>query len=254
MADLNRLEVRDISKGFGGVQAISQLSFSARDGVIKAIIGPNGAGKTTLINLLTGFLQVDSGSISFNDLPINGLRAHEIVSLGISRTFQTVDVFEGMTVLENVMLGSYLLSSSSTVSHALLLPRARKEDRDCREKAMELLRFVGLQEIANMDANSTSYGDQKKIVLARALASNPKLLFLDEPVAGLNEKETEKIENILKEIKHQGVGIILVEHDMRLVMTIADEILVIDYGQKLCDGTPEEVKNDARVIKAYLGT
>jgi branched-chain amino acid transport system ATP-binding protein len=254
MAEVNRLEVSDISKWFGGVHAVSDVSFSARDGVIKAIIGPNGAGKTTLINLLTGFLQVDSGSIHFNDRPINGLRPHKIVSLGISRTFQTVDVFEGMTVLENVMLGSYSLSSTSAFSHAFLFPGARKEEKNFRARAMEFLHFVGLDEIANMEANSTSYGDQKKIVLARALTSNPKLLFLDEPVAGLNETETEKIADILREIKKQGVGIILVEHDMRLVMGIADEILVVNFGTKLCEGAPEEVRNNAEVIKAYLGT
>jgi branched-chain amino acid transport system ATP-binding protein len=253
MAEADCLQVSNISKSFGGVQAIRRLSFAAKDSMIKAIIGPNGAGKTTLINLLTGFLQVDSGSISFNGVPLNGRRTHEIVSLGISRTFQTVDVFEGMSVIENVMIGSYALSRSGLFSHGLLLPGSRREENNFRAMAMDLLRFVGLDEMADMNADSTSYGDQKKIILARALASNPRLLFLDEPVAGLNETETSKIADVLKEIKSRGVGIILIEHDMRLVMGIADEILVINYGEKLSQGTPEEIKSNDEVIKAYLG-
>ena len=247
------LSVVDLKKAFGGLQAVHNLTFSIRENIIEAIIGPNGAGKTTLINLITGFLHPDEGAILFKGLPLTGLKTHQIVSMGISRTFQMVDIFGKMTVLENIMVGCHSRYSSNLFASGLLLPKSMKEERQFKQRAMELIHLVGLEGSAHAEANSLAYGDQKLVTLAKALASSPALLLLDEPSAGLNETETERFGNMLKTIKTKGIGLIIVEHDMNLVMDTADEILVLNYGRKLAQGAPEDIQKNKEVIDAYLG-
>jgi branched-chain amino acid transport system ATP-binding protein len=247
------LQTAELRKTFGGLMALVNLTFTVEEGQIKAIIGPNGAGKTTLFNVITGMLPSTEGRVTFKGKGINGSKAHEIAAMGISRTFQTVEIFKNMSVMENVMVGRHSRTRSGILRAGLRLWGVRSEEREILKEATEWLEFVGLNMKANDNAGSLPLGDQKLLEMARALATEPDLLLLDEPASGLNEVETEKVAQLIYQIRDRGTTVLLVEHDMDLVMKISEEILVLNYGEKIAEGSPEEVKNDQRVIDAYLG-
>jgi len=233
--------------------AVVDLNFKVMPGQIKAIIGPNGAGKTTLFNIITGILPPTGGTIRFKGREISGEKPHRIAQKGISRTFQTVELFGNMTVLENVMVGRHVRTKKGLIQSGLRLPGVKREERLVLEMAQEKLEVVGLMRRANESASGIPLGEQKLLEIARALATDPQLLLLDEPAAGLNETEKLRIGEIIRKIRGSGITVLLVEHHMDLVMNISDEIVVLNYGEKVAEGTPEEVKGDEKVIDAYLG-
>ena len=247
------LEIRNVKKSFGGIRAVDGVSFEVNPGRIKAIIGPNGAGKTTLFNLISGLYPLDSGEIRFKGRRISGLKPHRIASMGIVRTFQNVRLFPEMTVLENVMVGAHRLGKSGFLASIFKLPGTVREERRIREIAMEMLEFVGLADQADLPAGELPLGRQRLVELARALAARPELLLLDEPAAGLNIKETEELGELIVRIRERGVTIALIDHDMSLVMDISDEVVALNEGRKIAEGTPEEIRSNPLVIKAYLG-
>jgi len=247
------LEANNLRKEFDGLVAVDDVSFTVDSDEIVAIIGPNGAGKTTIFNLLSGVLKATSGMVRYNGQIISGLKPYQITPLGIVRTFQNVGLFQNMTALENVMTGHHTRARPRMLTAAMRLPGFFQKEQATMEYALRLLDFVGLEEKANLMAGQLPYGQQRLLEIARALATEPKLLLLDEPAAGLNLKETAELSRLIRRIRRQRVTIILVEHDMRLVMEIADRIIVLDRGQKIAEGTPEEVRNNQRVIVAYLG-
>jgi branched-chain amino acid transport system ATP-binding protein len=247
------LELDDVWMRFGGVTALKSIHYRVPFGIIQAVIGPNGAGKTTLFHCISGLLQPSSGTVTFNGESILGLRPHQIALRGISRTFQHVALFQRMTVLENVMVGRHPRTRSGFFSTGFRLPGMRREERRIAEAASQFLDFVGLADSARLPAGSLPLGRQKILEIGRALATEPKLLLLDEPAGGLNMRETEELGDLIQKICREGVTVMLVEHDMNLIMDISDRVLVLRYGEFLASGTPSEIKDHPDVIEAYLG-
>ncbi len=247
------LELTDLRMQFGGVTALDGVSYEVPSGIIQSVIGPNGAGKTTLLNCISGILQPSGGGIRFAGRRVNGLAPHHIAEQGLSRTFQHVALFAAMSVLENVMVGRHPQSRCGFWATGLRLPFMRREERELIEKARYYLDFVGLGDVAHLPAGSLPLGNQKILEIARALATEPRLLLLDEPAGGLNMTETEQLGELIERIRSAGVTVVLVEHDMNLVMEISHRILVLNYGKPLASGSPQEIKSNSDVIHAYLG-
>jgi branched-chain amino acid transport system ATP-binding protein len=247
------LTVRGLSKRFGGIHAVDDVSFDVQQGAIMALIGPNGAGKTTLFHLVSGFLRPDRGSVVFDGSDVLGLMPHQIAARGMARTFQQIRLFPKMSVLENVLVGRHLHSRGGFLACMLNLPFTQREERGVREAAREILGFLGLSTQAEAEAVRLSYGQQRMVELGRALACEPKILLLDEPAAGLNIRETAEMGKLISRIRDRGVTVFLVEHDMSLVMDISDEIVVLSYGQKIAENIPSAIQQDPDVIRIYLG-
>lgn len=247
------LELRSVHKRFGGLHAVNDVSFHVDPGKIKAVIGPNGAGKTTLFNLIAGNLEPSSGSILFQGREIQGKKPHQIAALGMSRTFQNINLFHGMTALESVMVGRHIQSKSGFLASMLRLPGTAKEERQVRDKSMELLELLEIAEFADTEATSLAFGQQRAVEMARALATEPKLLLLDEPAAGLNIYETAEVARLISKIRDMGITVLLVEHDMSLVMEISEEIVVLCFGEKIAEDVPTGIQQNKEVIKIYLG-
>ncbi|MDN3518105.1 ABC transporter ATP-binding protein [Aquisalimonas lutea] len=250
---MSMLRIESLTKQFGGLRAIEDLSFDVREGEVHSVIGPNGAGKTTLFNLITGVYQPTSGRVLLDGQDLSGKAVHQRSALGMSRTFQNLQLCLNMTARENVMLGGHLGLPGSLFSSLLRLPHLTRADRRCRARAAELMDYVGLGDYVDRDTTAMPYGALKRLEIARALAANPKLLLLDEPAAGLNANETAAIEHLIRGLCQEGVTVILVEHDMKLVMNISAHIVALNYGQKLAEGTAQEIRNHPEVIAAYLG-
>lgn len=247
------LEVNKLSKRFGGLRAVNDVSFQVEPGQIKAVIGPNGAGKTTLFNMISGTFPASSGSVSFQGRRLKGKKPFQVASLGMARTFQNIKMFNGMTALENVMVGRHIQSSAGFFASMFRMPWTWKEERDIREKSLELLALLEIEEHAHTDASSLAFGQQRAVELARALALEPSLLLLDEPAAGLNIYETAEVGRLITKIRDLGITVLLVEHDMSLVMDISDEIVVLCFGEKIAEDIPKKIQQDPEVIKIYLG-
>ncbi len=250
---MSLLAVSELHKRFGGLHAVNDVSFDVEAGSIKAVIGPNGAGKTTLFNLITGSLKASSGQVQFKGRDIQGRKPHQIAACGIARTFQNIKLFHDMTALENVMVGRHLRSRAGFMAAMFNLPRTRREERAIRDKAMELLALLEIDDFADVDATSLAFGQQRAVEFARALALEPELLLLDEPAAGLNIHETADIGRLITRIRGLGITVLLVEHDMSLVMDISDEIVVLSFGEKIAEGVPAAIQNNSEVIRVYLG-
>ncbi|WP_299441101.1 ABC transporter ATP-binding protein [uncultured Rhodospira sp.] len=250
---MSLLRVENLSIQFGGVQAIQELDFEISEGTIHSIIGPNGAGKTTLFNLITGLYRPSAGAIYLDDAQIAGKRPHDLARMGLSRTFQNLRIMMNMTAIENVMVGRHLHLNRNLLACMLRLPMITRADKAARKRCIELMDLVGLGGAIDADASALPYGALKRLEIARALASEPRLLLLDEPAAGLNARETKEIDDVIATVARAGVTVVLVEHDMKLVMGISDHILVLDHGRKLAEGTPDAVRNNPAVVAAYLG-
>ena len=247
------LSLKNITKNFGGVKAISDTSFSINEGEIYAIIGPNGAGKTTLFNIITGNYKPSSGEVLFKDKRIDKLKAHKIVHLGIARTFQNIRLFKNMRVIENVLVGMNIETKYNFFNSLFRTKKYKAEERRCQEEAIRILKDIGMYEKLHEYASNLPYGDQRKLEIARAIATGAKIILLDEPAAGMNPQESQELLQFIKKLKEDGFTIIMIEHDMSVVMNISDRIYVIDYGKRIADGKPEEIAKNPKVISAYLG-
>jgi branched-chain amino acid transport system ATP-binding protein len=247
------LEVQDILVNFGGVIALNKVNLHVNEGEIAALIGPNGAGKTTVFNIVTGYYTPTSGNVIVDGESVLGLRPYKIARKGLGRTFQNIRLFGDMTAVENVATAADSLNNSGLVGSLFGVPRSRREEAASMEKAHELLKFIGLDHRALQMAKNLPYGDQRRLEIARALALNPKVLLLDEPAAGFNPQEKVELGQLIRKIRDRGFAVLLIEHDMSLVMDISDRVSVLDFGQKIAEGTPREIQNNQRVIDAYLG-
>lgn len=247
-------EAKDISISFGGLKAVDKVSFEINKGEIMGLIGPNGAGKTTIFNLITQFYKLDEGEIHFIGDDITKLKPHNIIKKGISRTFQNVELFKSMTVMDNLLVGQHSITDYNIVQGIFRTKKVKEEEKKAREKAYEVLKILGIEEYALFNASNLPYGIQKLVELGRALVSNPKLIILDEPAAGMNDVETKEFSKKILQVKENfDLTILLIEHDMSVVMSICDRVIVLNFGKRIAYGTPEEIQSNPEVIKAYLG-
>ncbi len=247
------LETRDIGIQFGGLKAVDNVDFKAEEGEITALIGPNGAGKTTLFNLIAGFYQPTSGKVYFKGQDITSLKPYQRTRIGLARTFQNINLFKDMSVMDNALVGQHCRMTYDPITAMLSLPGKRKQEKQSREEIMKILDFMGLANVANEKAGSLSYGMQKNLEIARAMATKPELLLLDEPASGLNTQELDQLSQRVLRMRDMGITVVLIEHKMDVVMNISHKIMVLNFGECIAFGTPEEISADQQVIEAYLG-